>query len=76
LSNVVLATHDPYYLACDATKIACLYRRLVSVVKPGQQILVANGASVLTVIGTDTMYGEVACRIENTSTLSGERWNM
>jgi pyruvate kinase len=44
-------------------------------VKSGQQILVADGSLVLTVLSTDLTTGDVSCRIENNATI-GERKNM
>lgn len=44
-------------------------------VKTGQQILVADGSLVLTVLDTDVAEGQVTCRVENNATI-GERKNM
>lgn len=44
-------------------------------VNPGQQILVADGSLVLTVLSCDAAVGEVTCRIENSASI-GERKNM
>jgi pyruvate kinase len=41
----------------------------------GQQILVADGSLVLTVLSCDPPAGQVACRIENNAAI-GERKNM
>lgn len=38
----------------------------------GQQILVADGSLVLTVLTTDEPQREVVCRIENTCEIGGE----
>lgn len=43
--------------------------------KPGNQILVADGSLVLTVLQCDEAAGEVSCRIENHASI-GERKNM
>lgn len=59
----------------DAHKLACSYEALARSVKPGNQILVADGSLVLTVLSTDEPAGEVSCRIENTCSI-GERKNM
>lgn len=59
----------------DKTKLACTYEALPTSVKPGQQILVADGSLVLTVLSCDAGAGEVSCRIENNAAI-GERKNM
>jgi len=60
----------------DARKLACSYPTLAASVKPGQEILVADGSLVLTVLSTDApSRGEVTCRIENNASI-GERKNM
>lgn len=59
----------------DNTKLACSYPALPVSVTPGQQILVADGSLVLTVITTHPDAGEVVCRIENNAAI-GERKNM
>jgi len=56
-------------------KLACSYPQLPQSVKPGQQILVADGSLVLTVLTCDESAGEVSCRIENNASI-GERKNM
>lgn len=56
-------------------KLACSYPALARSVKPGQQILVADGSLVLTVLSCDEAAGEVPCRIENNCSI-GERKNM
>mmetsp|Transcript_29709 Transcript_29709/g.45556 ORF Transcript_29709/g.45556 Transcript_29709/m.45556 type:complete len:320 (-) Transcript_29709:1620-2579(-) len=56
-------------------KLACSYEKLASSVTPGQQILVADGSLVLTVLSCDISVGEVVCRIENNCSI-GERKNM
>jgi pyruvate kinase len=43
--------------------------------KPGQQILCADGSLVLSVLSTDVPNGEITCRIENNASI-GERKNM
>ena len=55
--------------------MACSYSSLAKSVTAGQQILVADGSLVLTVLSTDPAAGEVACRIENNCSI-GERKNM
>jgi pyruvate kinase len=59
----------------DKHKLACSYDKLASSVTQGQQILVADGSLVLTVLSCDEPAGEVLCRIENNCGL-GERKNM
>jgi pyruvate kinase len=63
------------YKAVDNKKLACSYEQLATSVKPDQQILVADGTLVLTVLRTDPAKGEVTCRVENTTSI-GERKNM
>ena len=65
---LVLVCTTPNFLG-DDKKIACTYSKLPTIACPGQQILIADGSLVLTVLGTDVSYGEVICRIENTTTL-------
>jgi pyruvate kinase len=64
-----------YSFKGSAQKLACSYPSLAKSVTPGQQILVADGSVVLTVLSTDVSAGEVACRIENNASI-GERKNM
>jgi pyruvate kinase len=59
----------------DKHKLACSYDKLASSVCQGQQILVADGSLVLTVLSCDEPAGEVLCRIENNAAI-GERKNM
>jgi pyruvate kinase len=70
--NTIILTAD-YNFKGDATKIACSYPQLADSVVPGQEILVADGSLVLTVLTTDPSRGEVSCRIENNVTI-GERY--
>ena len=72
--ETIVLTNDYNYKG-DASKIACSYPTIASSVKPGQQILVADGSLVLTVLNTDIPTGDVTCRIENNATI-GERKNM
>lgn len=55
--------------------MACSYPALPTSVKPGQEILVADGSLVLTVLECLVSSGEVRCRIENNASI-GERKNM
>ena len=71
--TLVLTTD--YHFKGDAHKLACSYAALAKSVKPGNQILVADGSLVLTVLSTDEAMGEVECRIENNASI-GERKNM
>ncbi|GKZ01324.1 hypothetical protein MPSEU_001083400 [Mayamaea pseudoterrestris] len=59
----------------DSTKIACSYPNLARDVTKGQQILVADGSLVLTVLSTNEAEKTVETRIENTVAI-GERKNM
>ena len=72
--ETIILTSD-YTFKGDATKLACSYEKLATSVKPGQQILVADGSLVLTVISCDEAAGEATCRIENNAAI-GERKNM
>ena len=72
--ETIVLTSD-YTFRGDAKKLACSYQSLVTSVKPGQQILVADGSLVLTVLTTDEPQREVMCRIENNCEI-GERKNM
>jgi pyruvate kinase len=64
-----------YEFKGDNTKLACSYPALATSVKPGQQILVADGSLVLSVISCHPDKGEVECRVENNAAI-GERKNM
>ena len=64
-----------YTFKGDSKKLACSYEALARSVKPGNQILVADGSLVLTVLSCDEPAGEVSCRIENNASI-GERKNM
>lgn len=72
--ETLVLTSD-YHFKGDSKKLACSYPMLAKSVTPGQQILVADGSLVLTVLSCDEAAGEVACRIENNSSI-GERKNM
>lgn len=72
--ETIVLTSD-YNFKGDASKIACSYPTIASSVKSGQQILVADGSLVLTVLNTDIPTGDVTCRIENNAAI-GERKNM
>ena len=71
--TIVLTTDYDY--KGDNTKLACSYKALPTSVNVGQQILVADGSLVLTVLSCDEAAGEVSCRIENNASI-GERKNM
>jgi pyruvate kinase len=72
--ETIILTTD-YHFKGDAQKLACSYPALPRSVKSGQQILVADGSLVLTVLSTDEAGGEISCRIENNCSI-GERKNM
>jgi len=72
--ETIVLTSD-YSFKGDKTKLACSYPTLATSVNAGQQILVADGSLVLTVLSTDPAAGEVTCRIENNAAI-GERKNM
>ena len=71
----LVLTGDYSYKAVDSSKLACSYDQMAEDVKPGQQILVADGSLVLSVLSCDVPNKEVTCRVENTAAL-GERKNM
>jgi pyruvate kinase len=58
-----------------ANKVACTYDKLATSVKPSNQILVADGSLVLTVLECDPANNQVSCSIENNASLC-ERKNM
>jgi len=72
--ETIVLTSD-YSFKGNNRKLACSYATLASSVTPGQQILVADGSVVLTVLSLDEAAGEVTCRIENNASI-GERKNM
>lgn len=70
----VILTSDYDYLG-DSTKFACSYHALATSVTVGQQVLIADGSLVLSVLSIDTANNEVTCRVENSCSI-GERKNM
>nr|AAU81892.1 pyruvate kinase [Phaeodactylum tricornutum] len=72
--ETIVLTSD-YSFKGDKHKLACSYPVLAKSVTPGQQILVADGSLVLTVLSCDEAAGEVSCRVENNAGI-GERKNM
>jgi pyruvate kinase len=72
--ETIVLTAD-YSFKGDNKKLACSYASIATSVTPGQQILVADGSLVLTVLTTDPAAKEVSCRVENSATF-GERKNM
>ena len=72
--ETLILTTD-YDFKGDNKKLACSYKALPTSVKVGQQILVADGSLVLTVLACDAAAGEVTTRIENNASI-GERKNM
>uniref|UniRef100_A0A7S3DPK5 Pyruvate kinase n=1 Tax=Entomoneis paludosa TaxID=265537 RepID=A0A7S3DPK5_9STRA len=70
-----LTLTSDYSFKGNSSKLACSYGALAKSVNPGQQILVADGSLVLTVLTTDETTGEVTTRIENNASI-GERKNM
>lgn len=70
----IILTAD-YNFRGNAQKLACSYPQLASSVTVGQQILIADGSLVLTVLDTMEPQNEILCRIENSATI-GERKNM
>lgn len=72
--ETIILTTD-YAFKGSARKLACSYPSLAKSVHAGQQILVADGSLVLTVLDIDETAGEIICRIENNAAI-GERKNM
>lgn len=70
-----LGLTSDYNYRGDNQKLACSYEKLASSVVTGQQILVADGSLVLTVLSCDIPANEITCRIENNCSI-GERKNM
>ena len=70
----IILTTD-YNFRGNEKKLACSYPQLCSSVTPGQQILVADGSLVLTVLSLDPGNNEATCRVENNAVI-GERKNM
>ncbi|KAK9825979.1 hypothetical protein WJX74_002803 [Apatococcus lobatus] len=59
----------------DESMISCSYKKLPVDMKPGMQILCADGSIVMETISSDTSAGTVRARCMNNATL-GERKNM
>jgi pyruvate kinase len=72
--QTLVLTSDYHFLG-NRHKLACSYPTLAASVTSGQQILVADGSLVLTVLSMDEPAGEITCRVEN-NTAIGERKNM
>lgn len=72
--ETLIMTTD-YSFKGNNKKLACSYPQLAQSVKTGQEILVADGSLVLTVLSLDPGMGEISCRIENNASI-GERKNM
>jgi pyruvate kinase len=64
-----------YVYRGDSTCIACTYDTLPTSVKPGNQILMADGTVVLEVKECNATEGYVMCKVLNNATI-GERKNM
>eukprot|EP00948_MAST-09A_sp_MAST-9A-sp1_P001175 g1175.t1 len=62
-----------YSVKCNSTTLACTYKGLPTSVEPGQEILVADGSLVLTVLSLGT--NSVTCEVMNDATI-GSRKNM
>ena len=58
---LIILTTD-YNFRGNEKKLACSYPQLCSSVTPGQQILVADGSLVLTVVSLDLGTNEATCR--------------
>ena len=72
--NQITLTGDYSYKG-DEHMLACSYEKIASAVNQGQQILIADGSLVLTVLSCNEDERNVLCRIENTTSI-GERKNM
>ncbi|CAI7732303.1 unnamed protein product [Closterium sp. NIES-54] len=72
--QTITVTTD-YSIQGDATTIAMSYKSLAKHVRPGGQILCADGSITLNVLACNPDAGTVTCRCENTATL-GERKNV
>jgi pyruvate kinase len=72
--ETLVLTTDYTFLG-DSKKLACSYPSMAVSVTPGQQILVADGSLVLTVLSCDVAAAEITCQIGNNCSL-GERKNM
>jgi pyruvate kinase len=66
----IILTSD-YSFKGSSAKLACSYQSLAKSVRAGQEILVADGSLVLTVLSTDEALGEVTARIENNASIGG-----
>lgn len=75
IKGETLVLTSDYSFKGSNKKLACSYASLAKSVSPGQEILVADGSLVLTVLSIDDAAGEVTCRIENSCSI-GERKNM
>ncbi|GMI38990.1 hypothetical protein TeGR_g11098 [Tetraparma gracilis] len=64
-----------YSFKGDKTRLACSYASMATSVTVGQQVLVADGSLVLSVVSTDEATGDVVCTVENNAKI-GERKNM
>ena len=71
----LILTADYSYKAIDSTKLACSYEHITEDLKLGQQVLVADGLLVLTVLSCDVPNKEVTCKVENNASI-GERKNV
>jgi pyruvate kinase len=71
----LILTSNYEYEAIDNTKLGCSYDKLATSVTSGQQILVADGSLVLTVLHCDVPNREVTTRVENSASI-GEKKNM
>jgi pyruvate kinase len=72
--ETITLTTDYEYLG-DKTRLACSYKSMAKSVTVGQEVLVADGSLVLTVLSTDHETGDVVCEIQNNCKI-GERKNM
>jgi len=73
--ELVLTSDYNYRATSKADKLACSYPQLATSVTKGQQVLVADGSLVLTVLDVMESHGEILTRVENNASI-GERKNM
>ncbi|QDZ20384.1 pyruvate kinase [Chloropicon primus] len=71
--DIILTTD--YGFKGDQRTIAISYKQLPRDVKPGSQILIADGSIVLVVLSCDIPGGKVKCKCQNSAVL-GERKNV
>jgi pyruvate kinase len=56
-------------MSTEILVVCCSYKKLAEDVKPGMQVLCADGSIVLEVLETDAKAGIVTCRCQNNAKL-------